>query len=90
MLKCLLVCLFIFASLFKALDVNLANGSPTYRRTSSCSKKKGSRSERLTSESLQSLYDATEASTNLGEKCRDDDCLESERICSFNGGNTQR
>ena len=76
--------------LFKALDVDLANSSPTYRRTSSRSKKKASRSERLTSESLQSLYDATEASDNLGEHCPEDDCPESERIRSFNGGKTQR
>jgi hypothetical protein len=84
------LCLFIFASLFKALDVGLANGSQTYRRTSSRSKKKASRAERLTSGSLQSLYDASEASNNLGEQCPDKDCQESERICTFNGGNTKR
>ena len=90
MLKCLLICLFIFDSLFKALDVNLANGSPTYRKTSSCSKKKASRSERLSSESLKSLYDAEEASNNLSEQWPDDYCPESERSFSFKDGNTQR
>ena len=79
-----------FVSLFKALDVDLANSSPTYRRTSSHSKKKASRSERLTSESLQSLYDATEASNNFGEHSPEDNCKESERVHTFNGGNTQR
>ena len=82
--------LFTSVSLFKALDVDLANSSPTYRRTSSRSKKKASRSERLTSESLQSLYDVADVSNYLIEQSPEDDCPNSERICTFNGGNTQR
>ena len=64
--------------------------SQAYRRTSSRSKKKASRSERLTSESLQSLYDAVEASSTGNEKCQEDDCPESERFCASNGDNINR
>ena len=54
--------------------------SPTYRRTPTLSKKKkASRSERISSESLQSLYDQ---SADHGDKTQeeDDDVPESERF----------
>jgi len=84
------------AHALKPLNVNLSPDSQAYRRspdsqayrrTSSRSKKKASRSERLTSESLQSLYDAVEASSTGNEKCQEDDCPESERFCASNGDN---
>ena len=61
-----------------------------YRKTSSHSKKKASRSERLTSESLQSLYDASEAAPNNEDKCLENDCPESERFFASNGCNIDR
>eukprot|EP00092_Neocalanus_flemingeri_P009343 GFUD01010055.1.p1 GENE.GFUD01010055.1~~GFUD01010055.1.p1 ORF type:complete len:782 (-),score=232.97 GFUD01010055.1:117-2462(-) len=78
------------AHTLKALDVNSGSLSQTYRRTSSHSKKKASRSERLTSESLQSLYDAVESSKSPDEKCQEDDCPESERFCTSSGENINR
>jgi len=75
------------AHALKGLNVSLSPDSQAYRRTSSRSKKKASRSERLTSESLQSLYDAVEASGGGNDKCQEDDCPESERFCASNGDN---
>jgi len=78
------------APTFSALDVSCRPLAQPYRKTSSHSKKKASRSERLTSESLQSLYDASEATPNNEDTCLENDCPESERFCASNGCNIDR
>ena len=74
----------------KPIDAAL---SPTYRRTPTTpgpsKKKKASRCKRLTSESLQSLYDPSDKLNSEpyqyeNEKCVEDDCPESDRIFNSN------
>jgi len=61
------------------------SGSLSHRKTSAHSKKKASRSERLTSESLQSLYDTVEASKTEDKKCQENEYPESEKDCKSFG-----
>ena len=67
--------------------VNLAQ---PFRRESSHSKKKAARAECLTSESLQSVYDAAEISNGGDDKCQKDNCPKSERFCTSNKQNIKR
>ena len=68
----------------KVSDRPIESLSPTYRRTPTASKKKkASRSERLTSESLQSLYDPQDGPDDGGKaQEEEDDVPESERFFS--------